>query len=293
MSDEVPQTDLSMWFSTYGLLTATRVLERFHIQLNNEELITAMKDPFNVYHRLLIIPLKNVFNGIILQQAHDYEVYAQKLFVDYLLSGESGKDEDTPGGGTREELEQKRLKLNELGEGFNNIELAHQQLIAESQSSLIKVTLVLQKALKAVVEKVDRILRATNIDKDASFIERAIRLSMVYYSHTNDVTSNSKFWVKIAQVLDIKLDDSLKQKLLGAVNVLNEPVQQIEALIPAYLDRTNDMGINIRSYRSQFYDIILRVMESLNLLSEYHLDLVKLEENRSTLHFDSHIGDDS
>lgn len=292
MSEEVKETDLSMWFSTYGLLTATRILERFHVQLNNEELITAMKDPHNVYHRLLIVPLKNVFNGIILQQAHDYEVYAQKLFVDYLLSGESGKAEDSPGGGTREELEQKRLQLSELGEEFNNIELAHQQLIAESQASLIKVTLELQKSLKTVVEKVDRILKATNINKDAILIERAIRISMVYYSHTNDVTSNTEFWVKIAQVLDIKLEDNLKQKLLGVVMGLNEPVQKIETLIPAYLDRTNEMGINLRSFRSQFYNIILRVMESLNLLSEYHIDLIKLEENRSTLHFDSHIGDE-
>ena len=82
MNEKVEQTDWSTWFSTYGLLTSERILERFNIILPHDELINSVKDPFSIYFQLLRVPLKNVFNGIIYQQAHDYQIYAQKLFVD-------------------------------------------------------------------------------------------------------------------------------------------------------------------------------------------------------------------
>ena len=292
MSEEKSESDLSMWFSTYGLLTATRVLEYFNIKLDNDELLVAMKDPFNVYHRLLIIPLRNVFNGIILQQAHDYEVYAQKIFIDYLLSGESGKPEDSPGGSTREELEQERIRLTEMAEAFSDQELAHQQLIAASQAALIKVARELDKSLKIVVKKIARILQEQNINKEAALIEKAIRISMIYYSHDQELTNTSEFWVKLAETLDVKIDEKLQQTMLEAVSDLNEPIKKIEEVIPGFLEKADDLGISIRSYRGQFYDMILRVTESLNLLTDYHIDLEKLEENQSSLHFDSHIGDE-
>ena len=95
--EQITEPDLSTWFSTYGILTAERVLERFNIRLRYDELLTAVKNPMSVYYMLLRVPIKNVFNGIILQQAHDYQVYAQKLFVDYGLSEETMQSEESPG----------------------------------------------------------------------------------------------------------------------------------------------------------------------------------------------------
>lgn len=293
MSAEAIETDVSMWFSTYGLLTSGRILERFNIKLENDELVIAMKDPLNVFHQLLLVPLKNVFNGIILQQAHDYQVYAQKLFVDYLLSGESGKSEDSPGANTRDDLEQQRVHLIEVGESFNAQEEAHQHLIAESQASSIQVARELQNALQAAAAKVGQILRVHEISKDDVLILRAIRSAMVHYTQNDieTVTGDSLFWVKVAEVLDTTLDDNLRQKLVEVLDFFRKPREKIEEILSTYLERTQDMGIALRSYRSQFYDIILRVTEYLNLLPDYHIDLAKLEENRSSLHFDSHIGD--
>lgn len=293
MSAEARDTDLSMWFSTYGLLTSGRILERFNIKLENDELITAMKDPLNVYHQLLLVPLKNVFNGIILQQAHDYQVYAQKLFVDYLLSGESGKSGDSPGANTREDLEQQRLHLIQVGESFNEQEVAHQHLIAESQASSMRVARELQSALLAAAAKVAQILRAHQISKDEVLVLRAIRSAMVHFTQNDNETfiGDSLFWVKMAEVLDTTLDESLRQKLVEVLDIFREPREKIQEILSKYLEQTQDMGIGLRSYRSQFYDIILRVTEYLNLLPDYHIDLTKLEENRSSLHFDSHIGD--
>lgn len=291
MSEEIIETDLSMWFSTYGLLTSSRILERFNIKLENDELLIAMKDPFNVYHKLLIIPLKNVFNGIILQQAHDYQVYAQKLFVDYLLSGESGKSEDSPGANTREDLEQARLRLVDVGESFNEQEIAHQHLIAESQAKLIKVARDLQNALKLAANKVGQLLLTQNIHKEDDMVIRAIRSAMIHYNDNELLKAGSLFWNKLAEVLEISLDDNLQQKMSQVLDIFRDPQEKIDQILNTYLEQTQDMGIGLRSYRTQFYDIILRVTEYLNLLPDYHMDLAKIEENRSSLYFDSHIGD--
>ena len=119
--------------TSYGIITAQRILERFNIALNPHELVEAINNPANVYCQLLHGPMQNVFNGIILDQAIDYQVYAQKLYVDYLLSGEGNKDQDAPGADTREELEKNRLKLVAMGEEFASLQLDHKRLIAETQ----------------------------------------------------------------------------------------------------------------------------------------------------------------
>ena len=216
MTEELSDIDLSTWFPTYGMLTSQRILERFGIHLSNEELSSATKDPESLYFQLLRIPLKNLFNGIILQQADDYQVYAQKLFIDYLLSGEAGKDPTSQGANTREDLEFMRTEVMRIGEDFSHQELAHEALIYESQASLIKVS-------------------------------------------TDKKTLKSR---------------------RGEVDVI----------VSAYLERADDMRINLCSYRSQFYDAILRSTELLQLLPDYKVDKVQEIENRESLYFDAHLG---
>lgn len=156
MSEKVEQADWSAWFSTYGMLTAERILERFNLHLPHDELALAVKNPLSPYYQLLRVPLKNVFNGIILTQASDYETYAQKLFVDYLLSGEEEKDAESPGAVVREDLERERVLLIETGDAFRQLEQAHQLLIAESQGVLAD----LARDLKRFVDDADDIALA-------------------------------------------------------------------------------------------------------------------------------------
>lgn len=211
-------TDWQTWFSTYGLLTAERILARFNIGLPHDELINAVKDPHSIYFQLLRVPLKNVFNGIILRQAHDYQIYAQKLLVDYLLSGEDAKEKSAPGSATRDDVEKERLKLIETGDAFRKIEEAHQLLIAESQAKLVLLT------------------------KDLS----ALRLAP----------------------------------------------QKLEQGMADFVERCENNNINLRSYRSQFYNLILRITEFLRLIPDYHIDQAKIEENRMTLEFDALLGEE-
>ena len=209
--------DWSVWLSTYGLLTAGRILESFHIYLLQAELAEAIRDPNNVYFKLLRVPLKNVFNGIILQQARDYQIYVQKLFVDYLLSGEDGKDESSPGAIVREDLELQRTSLIQMAEAFREQEALHQVLIAESQATLIALSQDLKR-----------------IEKDSV---------------------------------------------------------AFEAELEPYVERAETLNINLRNYRSQFYNLILRVTELLLLLPDYKIDETKANENREALQFDALIGE--
>ena len=41
-----------------------------------------------------------------------------------------------------------------------------------------------------------------------------------------------------------------------------------------------------------FYELILVVTESINMLPDYHVNLVQEKANRESLYFDAHIGDD-
>ena len=222
MSEKKEQKDdWSAWFSTYGLLTAQRILERFNVHLAHDELASAIHDPRSVYFQLLRVPLKNVFNGIILQQAHDYQIYAQKLFVDYLLSGEDGKEETSPGAMTREDIEVLRKKLIEMDAEFREQEGMHQVLIAESQSALIAVS----RDLKQLLQRVE------------------------------------------------------------------DNPHALDAQLATFIERTETMNINLRNYRSQFYNLILRMTELLTLLPDYRIDEAKVNENRESLQFDALIGE--
>lgn len=212
----------SVWLSTYGLVTAERILARFKIKLDSDELIAAINNPKSFPFLLLRIPLKNVFNGIILAQASDYQVYAQKLFVDYLLSGESSKDPTLPGLVTREDLEQERLSLVAMGEEFDELEFTHQKLISESQAALTKVAGELPKKLKTITD---------------------------------------------------------------------EQHARIEQMLVDYIDQTESMNIELRNYRSLFYNLILRVTDLIKLLPDYRPDLVKQLENLAALQFDAQIGE--
>ena len=293
MDEEQSETELSPGFSTYGLLTAKRVLARLNINLDNEELITAIKNPKSVYSLLLQVPLKNVFNGIILQQAYDYQVYAQKVFIDYLLSGESGKDDASAGANTREDLEIERIELIEVGKAFNQQEFAHQQLIASSQASLIKVSHALQKSLQTAVTKIGQLLQSKKIIKDEMLIAKSIRSILIAYDRIDNeiLAVSSSCWGRVAEILEIDLNNELRQQFSTVLNAFDDPRDDINENLSSYLEQAADIGINLRSSRTQLYGLILKATDFIKLLPDYRVNLQKEEENRSSLYFDPNIGD--
>src|SRR5215216_3631565 len=141
MSKDATELEEQLGLSTYGLITTKRLLARYTIDLTDEQLGYSLKTANTFYHRLLRIPLKNILNGIILQQAKDYQLYVQKIFIDYLLGLESAKKEEgeeESSSYSKENLETLRLDLVEQNERFHETDLDHQRLIGYSQAALLK-----------------------------------------------------------------------------------------------------------------------------------------------------------
>lgn len=136
MDNALQEQELLDLSSTYSILTADRILARWGLKLTQDELSRVVKNQKSVYFQLLLVPFNNIINGIILQQTYDYQVYAQKLFIDYLVSGSGNDNEEAPGATVRADLEQSRQKLMELSELFEKDILTHKTLIGESQGHL-------------------------------------------------------------------------------------------------------------------------------------------------------------
>lgn len=171
MDNEIQEQELLDLSSTYSILTADRILDRWGLKLTQDELAKVVKNPNSVYYQLLVVPFNNIINGIILQQTYDYQVYAQKLFVDYLISGSGNDNEESPGATVRADLEQSRLKLVSLSELFERDILTHKTLIGESQGHLNDVMRSLRPLL-------DTEQTAQAIEKSiAPFRDRSLELA--------------------------------------------------------------------------------------------------------------------
>lgn len=173
MESKLNEQELLDLSSTYAFLITDRVLDRFGLSLTQSEIAAVMKNPRSIYFQLLLVPCKNIINGIIYQQAYDYQVYAQKLFIDYLVSGSANDAPDSPGAAIRDDLEQIRLKLVELSEEFEKDVFAHKTLINQSQGKLVELV----KTLKPIQ---DNETLATQVAQTMSpYLERVTDLAQV------------------------------------------------------------------------------------------------------------------
>ena len=127
------------WYSTYGMVTIERIFALLKIRLTLEELHIVSHSPNSPYYQLLQTPLKSIFTGIIMSQANDYREFAQKMLIDYLLSGAANLASDqTKPEGVRLELELMRTELIAAAEQFDLLQFEHFSLINDSQKEAIQ-----------------------------------------------------------------------------------------------------------------------------------------------------------
>lgn len=289
MSEKNTGNELLMWLSTYGLITAERLLERYKIRLSQKDLINTINNPDSFYHQILRVPLKNVFNGIIMQQTRDYQIYVQKLFIDYLVSGETIRSEDSPGGGSREDLEGQRIKLKQMNEDFQENEFAHAKLISISQKSIIEISNNWQNALTKSAKIIHSALAGMKILKEESVIIQTLT-SLVIHSSTEPLSLASSKWLLVEEVFGEEMPKELKTLFSKEFTVLKIFVDEIQPTLATYIEQAAEMGIIMRKCRADFHDLIIRVDELIKLLPDYHYDPVQNQENKSSLYFDSDIG---
>jgi hypothetical protein len=222
MQEKDVERGFATWYSTYGSLTVERVLELLHIKIEHDALVVILKKPDHILHDVLHLPMKNIFNGIIFQQAYDYQVYAQKLMIDYRLSPEFSKDAESPGVNIRNDLAEQYDQLLKSVQLFSAHQYEHYRLISESQAYLIE---------------------------------------------------------RIKQFNDP----------LHELDILNDDVTFKEKM-KEYEQRSDEIGITFRNYRSQFYNLILGMTERLTSLPDYHFDAAHAAKERESLFFDKEIG---
>lgn len=138
--------ELAKWYSSYGVVTVQRIFDCLGVQLSLDELLSVNQYPSSCYYQLLQVPLKNIFNGIIIDQTTDYREYAQKMIIDYLISGAANlpADQAKPVG-AKLQLEDMRVVLISEGDKFDLLQFEHHKLILDSQKVLIKLAKTLPK----------------------------------------------------------------------------------------------------------------------------------------------------
>ncbi|OGV40928.1 MAG: hypothetical protein A3F46_09070 [Legionellales bacterium RIFCSPHIGHO2_12_FULL_42_9] len=281
--------DLSNWLSTYGLVTVEKLLERFGIRLSGEDLLRAAKNPECFFFRLIQVPLKNVFNGLILQQAKDYQVYAQKLFIDYLLSGEASQE----GSSVRDDLENTRKDLVALGEVFHEEDLANDRLIARSQALLFKAAQLFNKQVLVSAKKVKQALQHTGlIIHDETLVVKSLYTLLCDYDSKTRLPTQHEAWLRVGRVIGQSFDLSLCQQLRDELERLSQINPETETKLQEFREQAVTSNGNIKKFRADFSATIAKTNEMLAMVGSYRLDVGQLATNQHDLYFDAKIGEE-
>jgi hypothetical protein len=293
MNGDETENELSQWFSTYGVITAERILSKYQIKLAQTDLVAGIKSPYSFYHRLLQVPLRNVLNGIILQQGNDYHIYIQKLFIDYLLSGESAKDEAAQGTITREALENERQMLVNRGDEFHRLQEKHSYLIAASQIVLMQTGKSLNDELEQVITSLKVTLKKTGFPVAKSKIRKAVNHALILCNMTDRQLQNCEalFIEKMNELLKVSLTEELKNEMLTNLSNLLKILLDFDTVIKDFIENAQEVGELANSFRTQFFNTVLRIIELIKLLPDYKIDPIQDAINRASLHFDKTIGD--
>lgn len=263
--------DTTKWQSTYGILTSERLLAEFDIKLDKKALLELTNYPNSFIFQLLRIPMHNVFNGIINQQALDYQIYAQKIFIDYLISGKADDPPEAQGSSTRERLEDERNNLLSISESFNDHTKEHMKLIGKSQKDFISLCAELNKKKKQC---------AKILKKSPMFID-----SLLVYLTADSVTN--EFCEQHASVIG-NVDKDLLAREISPILKYKE---EIKNLINKYMSSVETNMASSKAFRSQFYELILNATKLVKQLPDYREDEQRKSDNLSELNFDTNIGE--
>lgn len=171
--------DMEVWFSTYGTITVERILKQFGFSVDSNLIQSIIHTPENIYYQFLRVPLSNILNEIIINQAEDYRGYLQKLYIDYLLSG-AGNEVDAPpqGEDLRASLEELRLEIIAIGNDFDVEIFNNNSFIVKSQNELLSIArknLVDIDDLSSDV-KIKIIAKIDNLDEESLVLREKMSL---------------------------------------------------------------------------------------------------------------------
>ncbi|HAT8989737.1 TPA: hypothetical protein JBA89_13990, partial [Legionella pneumophila subsp. pneumophila] len=96
---------------------------------------------------------------------------------------------------------------------------------------------------------------------------------------------------KLNQTLAVSVGAELKESILTNLSELFQILEALNTKLDEFTDRTNHLSQQAKSFRTQFYEVILRIIELIKLLPEYKIDPAQDAINREPLYFDRTIGE--
>lgn len=273
------------WVSTYGIMTAERILDYYQLRVPIHDLKRALNQPGNFIHHLLFLPLRNVFNGIIMQQAKDYMIFGQKLFVDYLLSGETTREASSPGGGTREDLEALRKKLVQHSEAFQAVEAQQVRLIYDTQRLFIDTIKQWRQHFNAALKKLKADLEREGIQAGQTQLSQCF-FSLLASTDSEIADINHVCWRGIGVILKQTPTSAWIPIFQKVIQPLLQFDQSTETSLQALKERSQSMHTIFKQYRRDFYDYITWINTLLDNLPEYRPSMTQLQKNREEIEFD-------
>lgn len=288
---QTPEENLTL--STYRLITVKRLLERYKIDLDDRQIALSFKETDTFYHRLLSIPLKNIMNGIILQQARDYQLYLQKLFVDYLLALEAKKSASETGeesiSATEQAVEEARKELIQFNDHFNELEISHQRIIGNSQVGLVNHAAAWKKKIQEVGNTLSD--NFSGAVKKESVLKILNNLLVYVPLAGSSLTSQDLCWLEIEKQTSLSLKNEDRQVFLQAIPELIRFALESDDSLSGWREKITDMTRALREAREFFQQTIMKVNTFLVQMSEYSMDEAKNQKNREELYFDPTLGE--
>lgn len=157
--------------STYSVLTAERILERYEINLPKTRVKSQIFHRDTFYHKLMYLPAKQLNMDVHYEQCRDIQAYAQQKLIHYLFSGETGKDNKEPGLEFREDIENKRLKLVNMGKDLVKWRDGQEKFSQTFSHSLEEKIKAWHETVKAVTQETVRLLEQASVTTDKAFSE--------------------------------------------------------------------------------------------------------------------------
>ena len=284
----IESNELSNWISTYGLVTVEKIYDRYHIHIQPDDIIRIFRHPSSQLFHLAQVPIKNIFNGLILQQAVDYQVYVQKLFIDYLLSGKANENATT----VAEDLEKTRQELIQAGEVFQQVETGHNQLIAASQTTLFECA----QSFNLNVAKAVKVIQQAFSDKglliqDDKILTRFIYTLMSDLDVTSPLADQADAWARGDRILGQSFDMSIRPLIRDQIINLNSLDPNALSQLEAFQAQAKVLAGQLKEFRSIFSALIVKTNELLYLVSDYHINAAQQKINQEEIDFNTHLGE--
>ena len=231
----------------------------------------------------------NLFNGLLKAQTKDYQNYAQKKLIDYLLSGEANKDENSPGGTTRDSLEKRRQEMVEYGNSMEEVDGSHLNLIAATQNALKDVMLLWNEAIDFVTITAKKLIKNAHVSLDV----RQRKQLRDHIAFTASMAQPLDLVQAFEKIVTTPVSSELKSKLANLTYDVAAANEQLDVVILAFESKARENTYSYASYRKLFRGIIAEINELISQLPApgYSEDEGQDNENREGLNFYQELGE--